>query len=108
MNITLTNGMLVSVPLVCIFILSATISYAQNNQDVSIAQTGDPARWYQEEMTPHGYFLTLKKEAMSVYQDSSKKCMYEEKSGRRHCLFNAKAALQQDIDAAKVKSGSNN
>ncbi|PRC91458.1 hypothetical protein [Solimicrobium silvestre] len=106
MNINLTNSIMTSVPIICLFILSISASYAQSNQDASIAQPGDPARWYQEDMTPHGYFLTLKKEAMNVYQDSSKKCMSEEKSNRKQCMIEAKNTFKQDMDAAKEKSGS--
>ncbi|MBC3919987.1 hypothetical protein H8L32_21130 [Undibacterium sp. CY18W] len=71
----------------------------------AVTQQGDPARWYQEEMTPMAYFKTLKKEAEAVYQESSIACKQMGKKDAGPCLRAAKETLQQDMAAAYSKSG---
>lgn len=84
-------------------ILVSTAHAAEQTE--AVAQQGDPARWYQEEMTPMAYFKTLKKEAEAVYQESSIACKKMGKSQAGPCLRAAKETLQQDMADAYSKSG---
>ncbi|MFZ6758568.1 hypothetical protein ACO0K9_15300 [Undibacterium sp. Ji50W] len=81
------------------------MSAAHGAEQNEVTQQGDPARWYQEEMTPMAYFKTLKKEAEAVYQESSGACKQMEKKQVGPCLRAAKETLQQDMAAAYSKSG---
>ncbi len=78
---------------------------AADTDPPAISQSGDPQRWYQEEMTPMAYFKTLKKEAEAVYQLSVAECKRAERSQQSSCLREARATMQQDMAEAYRKSG---
>jgi len=68
-----------------------------------IAEPGDPARWYQQDSTPHDYYLTLKKEAEAAYQEAKMSCQAEDRAVRSACLKDAQAQYKQDLQDAKTK-----
>ncbi|MBC3911327.1 MULTISPECIES: hypothetical protein [Undibacterium] len=71
----------------------------------TIAQRGDPERWYQEETTPMAYFKTLKKEAEAVHQLSVVACKQMDRTQQNQCLREARNTMQQDMADAYRKSG---
>lgn len=69
----------------------------------SIAEPGDPQRWYQQDTTPHDYFLTLKKDAEAALQEAKLACREVDKSSRQACLKEAQAQFVHDMGVAKQK-----
>ena len=69
----------------------------------SVAEPGDPARWYQNDATPHDYFMTLKKEAEAAYLEAKISCHAAEKSTQARCLKDAQTQYQQDLQDARSK-----
>lgn len=68
-----------------------------------IAEPGDPVRWYQQDSTPHDYYLTLKKEAEAAYQEAKVSCQAGDRVSRSACLKDAQAQFKQDMRDAKDK-----
>lgn len=90
-------------PFVCtLFVLCATQLCSAQTVN-SVAEPGDPARWYQNDATPHDYFLTLKKEAEAAYLEAKTSCHAAEKSTQARCLKDAQIQYQQDLQDAKAK-----
>ncbi|MFZ6658160.1 hypothetical protein [Undibacterium sp. TJN19] len=85
--------------------MASCLSYANAQENRELTSAGEPARWFQEEMTPLAYFKTLKKEAEAVYQESAMDCKRMDSARRNECLRAAKNTLQQDMAAARQKSG---
>lgn len=79
-------------------------SWAQTSPD-EMPQAGapviDPPRWFQEDTTPQARFLTLKKEAGAVLQESQFACKKLDKTMRASCLQDAQAMYRHDIARAK-------
>ncbi|MCU6433854.1 hypothetical protein LPB67_08695 [Undibacterium sp. Jales W-56] len=61
----------------------------------------DPPRWFQEDTTPQARFLTLKKEAGAVLQESQFACKKLARVARAGCLREAQAMYQQDLARAR-------
>lgn len=68
------------------------------------AQGADPARWYQEDMTPQARFKTLKKEAGAAYREAVLQCRSAERGERAACLREARANFQNDMTAARQET----
>jgi len=84
--------------------LTMSVSWAQDPAQKGVDQAGDPPRWYQEEMTPHGYFLTLKKEAGAAYGESVIACKRADSAIRAACMHEAHKVFEQDMADARTKS----
>ena len=80
---------------------------AQDAATQNIDRPGDPARWYQEDMTPHAYYLTLTKEAGAAYGEAVSECKHSDSSDRARCLQEARRVFKQDMADAKLKSQAN-
>jgi Skp family chaperone for outer membrane proteins len=76
-----------------------TTQTAQNAQ--SIAEPGDPARWYQHDTTQHDYANTLKKEAQAAYLEAQKECRSGDAASRQTCLKQAREQFNSDLADAK-------
>jgi hypothetical protein len=87
--------------------LTMSISMAQDLAPKSVDQLGDPPRWYQEEMTPQAYLLTLKKEAGAAYGESVIACKQSDVANRATCMREAHRRLEQDMADARTKSQAN-
>jgi hypothetical protein len=82
--------------------LSMHASWAQGLAPDSVAQPGDPARWYQEDMTPGARSQTLKKEAGAAYQEALAECKRAERATRAACMREARIMFEQDLaDASR-------
>jgi hypothetical protein len=88
-----------------LILMAACLGNANAQENRELTPAGEPARWFQEEMTPVAYFKTLKKEAEAVYQESAIACKRMDSARRNECLRAAKDTLQQDMAAARQKSG---
>ncbi|MES2046849.1 MAG: hypothetical protein V4447_00495 [Pseudomonadota bacterium] len=85
----------------CAMTMSAAL--AQGVPPTSGTEAGDPARWYQEDVTPQARFLSSKKEADAAYKEAVTECKKLEPAYRSNCIREARAQLMQDIDSAKKK-----
>jgi hypothetical protein len=81
----------------CSFVVQ--LCFAQDGP--TVAQPGDPQRWYDHDSTENDYYLTLKKEAEAVYQEAKTNCRSLEKSDRAACLKDAQTQYRQDLQEAK-------
>ena len=93
---------------VVFFALSMGAAMAQTSPSKTSSETGDPARWYQEDLTPQARFQTSKKEADAAYKDAVTDCKQLEASSRATCLRDARSQWMQDIETAKKKLSSDN
>lgn len=102
----LFSRVLILAPLVpgMLFMLMASCN-AQAPPFNTVEQPGDPARWYQEEMTPRGYLLTLKKEAHAVHDASVKECRQLNPGDKQACKKSANEQLKKDLADAQIKAG---
>ena len=87
----------------CLMFCMCTVQLCWAQSMPGIAEPGDPVRWYQQDSTPHDYFLTLKKEAEAVYQEAKTDCQSLHGSSRTTCLKDAQAQYKQDMSDAKLK-----
>jgi hypothetical protein len=71
----------------------------------SVAEPGDPPRWYKNDSTAQDYYMTLKKEAEAANQEAKASCRSMDKPSRAACLKQAQAQYNQDMQDAKHKSG---
>lgn len=65
----------------------------------------DPARWYQQDLTPAGRMATLKKEAGAALQEARAECRLAAQTQRSNCRRQARAAYVHDMDAATQLTG---
>ena len=75
--------------------------WAQDRAAGGVAQTGDPARWYQEDMTPRARFQTLQKEAGAAYRESQAECKKVERAMHAACMQEARRNFNQDMSDAR-------
>jgi hypothetical protein len=71
-----------------------------------IAQAGDPARWYQEDITPRARFETLKREAGAAHREAQNECKKAERIARVVCMQEARNALGRDLATARQQAQS--
>ena len=90
-----------------VYAAAMSISWAQSAPNKDLDRSGDPPRWYQEDGTSHGYYLTLKKEADAVFGESVAACKHGDGAARATCTQEARRVLAQDMADAKTKSREN-
>ena len=83
--------------------LAVGIAFAQMPPAKTSSEIGDPARWYQEDLTPHARFQTSKKEAEAAYKEAVIDCKQLELAKRSNCMRDARSQMLQDVEAAKKK-----
>ena len=84
--------------------LAMHTGWAQGLAAGSIAQAGDPARWYQEDTTARARFQTLKKEAGAAYQEAMAECKKAEHATRAACIRDARTMFEQDLADARQQT----
>lgn len=84
--------------------LTTGAALAQTPPATSTSQTGDPARWYQEDLTPQARFQTSKKEAEAAYKEATIECKQLELANRSKCMRDARAQMTHDLESAKNKA----
>lgn len=72
-------------------------------QAAEVAQ-GDPARWYQEDVTPEMKLRTLRKEIAAGLQENLGACKSLPAPERRSCQQEARAIYQQDMAKARAQA----
>ena len=88
---------------VVVFTLAMGTALAQTEPAKISSEIGDPARWYQEDLTPHARFQTSKKEAAAAYKEAVIDCKQLELSSRSNCMHDARSQMMQDVESAKKK-----
>ena len=86
------------------FLLTVGAAFAQTLSDNSIAETADPARWYQEDLTPQARFQTAKKEVDAAYKEAAIECKKLAPANRSSCVRDARTQWAQDLESAKKKT----
>lgn len=61
----------------------------------------DPARWYQEDMTPRARLLTSQKEAGAAYREAQAECKKSGGVEQASCMREARNNLNQDLSDAR-------
>lgn len=89
-----------------VFTLAAQGVLAQGPAIESGAQAGDPARWYQEDVTPRARFETLKKEAGAAYREAQSECKKAAQASRAACMQEARNTFARDMTDARQQIGS--
>jgi hypothetical protein len=84
--------------------LAMHAGWAQGLAPDNIAQTGDLARWYQEDTTPRTRLQTLKKEAGAAYQEALADCKKAERAARVACMREARTMFEQDLADARQQT----
>jgi hypothetical protein len=87
----------------CFLLCLCAVQLCRAQDASSVAEPGDPTRWYQQDSTPHDYYLTLKKEAEAAYQEAKASCQTLNSAARPACLKDAQAQYKQDLADAKLK-----
>ena len=80
------------------FVALAAIAY--DPSPTSIAQPGDPARWYKPADTPEKLYHTAMKEANAALKIAITSCRDEAKPERRNCVLDARRTYNEDVAAA--------
>lgn len=70
------------------------------------AQAGDPARWYQEDVTPRARFETLRKEAGAARREAQSECKKAAQATRAACMQDVRNAFGRDMTDARQQIGS--
>ena len=83
--------------------LTMNVVLAQGVAPVTGTDAIDPARWYQEDLTPQARYQNSKKEADAAYKEAVIECKLLELANRNNCIRDARAQLVQDIESAKKK-----
>lgn len=81
--------------------LAMQAGWAQGLAAENIVQPGDPARWYQEDLTAGARFQTLRKEAGAAYKIAVAECKQGERATRAACLRQARAVYEQEMAEAR-------
>lgn len=87
----------------CTLVIQA--GWAQGNAPGVSAQAGDPARWYQEDVTPRARAATSTKEAGAAYREAQIECRKNIPAARSACLREARTMFQQDLADARQQAG---
>jgi hypothetical protein len=82
--------------------LAAFAAAAYDPAPDSIAQPGDPARWYKPADTPEKLYRTQVKEAGAALKEALSDCRSEAKSERHDCVADAMRTYHDDMAAAKA------
>lgn len=88
-----------------VFTLAAHGVWAQGSAIERSAQA-DPARWYQEDVTPRARFETSKKEAGAAYREAQSECKKAAQGNRAACMQEAHDTFRRDMTDARQKIGS--
>lgn len=86
-----------------IYVLAMHAGWAQGSMPDNGMHAGDPARWYQEDLTPRARFMTSKKEAGAAYREALSECKKIERAGRTACTREARAMFEQALAEARQK-----
>jgi hypothetical protein len=85
----------------------AAIAYAYDPPPDSVAQPGDPARWYKPADTPQKQYHAAMKEANAALKIAMTDCRREAKSDRSACFSDAMRTYHEDVAAANsLRTGS--
>jgi len=66
----------------------------------SIAQRGDPARWYEPADTPRRKYENVMKEASQAFKEALAECR-SQSADRRSCVMEARERYRHDVAYAK-------
>lgn len=88
--------------ILCTFTMGVGVAHALPAD--AVAEAGDPARWYQEDVTPQARFNNLKKEVDAAYKEAMTECKKLERSDRKQCEGDARNQSLQDMARAKTKT----
>lgn len=102
MNQTIQNIIRMTASAVIIGLTIST-SMAQALVPSDIADAGDPARWYQEDLTARAIFQTSKKDVDAAYKEAVISCKQADRRDRTTCAQEARAQWALDLDKAKKK-----
>jgi hypothetical protein len=81
--------------------LAAHGVWAQGAAAGSIAQAGDPARWYQEDINARERFETMKKEAGAAFRAAQSECGKMQRATRAACMQDARNTHGRDMADAR-------
>lgn len=99
----ITHSILTSMIGTFAFVVAANGAWAQAVPTDRDAQAGDPARWYQEDITPRDRYQTSKKEAGAAHREAQSQCKNVERISRPVCMQEARNMLERDLNAAKMQ-----
>ena len=68
---------------------------------IASVESGDPARWYREDVTPRQHFETARKEAGAAYKEAVVDCAKLSGAERASCMKVARKAYLHDLADAK-------
>jgi hypothetical protein len=86
---------------VTVLSMAAFAAIAYDPPPGSMAQNGDPARWYRPADTPEKLYQTHVKEAKAALKEALADCRSEGRSDRRSCASDAMQTYRDDMEAAK-------
>lgn len=87
-----------------VYALAMHASWAQSPAPGNSMQAGDPARWYQEDMTPRARLQTSTKEAGAAYREAQKECRTTGRASRAACMKDARAMYEQALAEARQQA----
>ena len=89
------------VSFVTVLSLAAFAAIAYDPPPDSVAQAGDPSRWYKPADTPEKLYQTAMKEAQAALKEAISECREESRPDRRTCVSEAMRTYHDDVAAAK-------
>lgn len=95
------NKSLRIVGFVTVMSLAAFAAIAYDPPPDSVAQAGDPARWYKPANTPEKRYEVAMKEANAALKEAISACRDETRADRRACVSDAMRTYHDDVAAAK-------
>ena len=101
------NKPLVGVGVVTVLSLVAFGAIAYDPPPDSVAQPGDPARWYKPADTAQKLYKDHVKEAGAALKEAIADCRQGAKSDRRDCVAEAMQTYHDDMKAAKEQRDAN-
>ena len=70
-------------------------------QDASGPQPGDPARWYQPDVSAQDHYRTAMKEAGAALNEALGECRQKAQGERAPCVREARERYRTDVEAAR-------
>jgi hypothetical protein len=87
--------------LLAIGLLAAVPAFAQ---DAPGPQPGDPARWYQPDVSASDHYRTAMKEAGAAQKEALDECRTQAREAREACMREARERYRGDVEQAKAQT----
>jgi hypothetical protein len=87
--------------LLAIGLLAAVPAFAQ---DAPGPQPGDPARWYQPDVSASDHYRTAMKEAGAAQKEALDECRTQAREAREACMREARERYRSDVEQARAQA----